>query len=266
MQQSMLLSSTHCAQCLCAIRHDTHSLAHGECSGARLRKHARTSCRRSFSLPLALVQSLHASVRSHLRRHSLRRFPSRVERCPSSLAAYRSHHLRCSDRWHARRSFAGTSFAHQSSHLTSLIRSGNFKELSLALPRSDADVLAACQVLSRNGAALRPAYQRLSLGGICRGTAFPLCESSRHRTNVPLCRRFPASRAAGCRCTRSRERGSAQFRAVMQATARPIADEKTVGPATSVVFLGILIDTVKLECRLTDERIGKAACAPAGLG
>jgi len=43
----------------------------------------------------------------------------------------------------------------------------------------------------------------------------------------------------------------------MQATARPIADEKTVGPATSVVFLGILIDTVKLECRLTDERIGK---------
>lgn len=37
----------------------------------------------------------------------------------------------------------------------------------------------------------------------------------------------------------------------------PIADEKTTGPATRVVFLGIEIDTVAMECTLTDKRVRK---------
>ena len=37
----------------------------------------------------------------------------------------------------------------------------------------------------------------------------------------------------------------------------PIADEKTTGPATTVVFLGIFIDTQLMECRLTDKRVSQ---------
>jgi len=37
----------------------------------------------------------------------------------------------------------------------------------------------------------------------------------------------------------------------------PIADEKTTGPDTSVLFLGIEIDTDAMECRLSDKRIRK---------
>ena len=37
----------------------------------------------------------------------------------------------------------------------------------------------------------------------------------------------------------------------------PIADEKTTGPCTCVVFLGIEIDTAAMECRLTDKRVRK---------
>jgi hypothetical protein len=37
----------------------------------------------------------------------------------------------------------------------------------------------------------------------------------------------------------------------------PFADEKTTGPATDVVFLGIQIDTDAMECRLTDKRVRK---------
>ena len=37
----------------------------------------------------------------------------------------------------------------------------------------------------------------------------------------------------------------------------PIADEKTTGPSTKVIFLGIEIDSEAMECRLTDKRIGK---------
>jgi len=37
----------------------------------------------------------------------------------------------------------------------------------------------------------------------------------------------------------------------------PFADEKTTGPTTQVVFLGIQIDTDAMECRLTDERVSK---------
>ena len=33
----------------------------------------------------------------------------------------------------------------------------------------------------------------------------------------------------------------------------PISDKKTVGPATTIEYLGIILDTIKLEARLPDD-------------
>lgn len=50
----------------------------------------------------------------------------------------------------------------------------------------------------------------------------------------------------------ARERDA--FQRLCERLGVPIADEKTVGPSTEVVFLGITIDTQLMECRLTDKR------------
>lgn len=34
-----------------------------------------------------------------------------------------------------------------------------------------------------------------------------------------------------------------------------LAEEKTVGPATVLSFLGIVIDTEKMECRLSEDKV-----------
>ena len=64
---------------------------------------------------------------------------------------------------------------------------------------------------------------------------------------------FVAPPADGVRAERERQ----AFEALCRILGVPIADEKTVGPATRCVFLGIEIDTDKMECRLTDKRVGK---------
>ena len=48
-----------------------------------------------------------------------------------------------------------------------------------------------------------------------------------------------------------------KFRLLAKYSILPIAEHKTFGPATSIEFLGIIIDTVKQECSLPSEKINE---------
>jgi hypothetical protein len=65
------------------------------------------------------------------------------------------------------------------------------------------------------------------------------------------------------------ERAAAQRVAVEQLCRRlgvPLAEEKSTGPVTEVVFLGIVIDTLRMEYRLSEERVHRLREQLAGLG
>ena len=38
----------------------------------------------------------------------------------------------------------------------------------------------------------------------------------------------------------------------------PLAPDKTVGPSSSITFLGIILDAVRMEARLPDDKLFKA--------
>ena len=42
----------------------------------------------------------------------------------------------------------------------------------------------------------------------------------------------------------------------------PLAMEKTEGPSTTLAFLGIILDTVKMEIRLPDDKLQRIKATP----
>jgi hypothetical protein len=53
------------------------------------------------------------------------------------------------------------------------------------------------------------------------------------------------------------KRQRAAFQQVCSELGVPLAEEKLIGPTHELDFLGVLIDTDRMECRLTDKRIAK---------
>ncbi len=64
---------------------------------------------------------------------------------------------------------------------------------------------------------------------------------------------FVAPPGSGARAAQERS----AFERLCRRLLVPLADEKSISDVTSLVFLGIEIDTDAMECRLTDKRVGK---------
>ncbi|KAJ1190327.1 hypothetical protein NDU88_007065 [Pleurodeles waltl] len=72
------------------------------------------------------------------------------------------------------------------------------------------------------------------------------------------CQVFPAKEAKqGSGRTQECTLALTQFQSMAKVFGAPLAPEKTEGPSTCLVFLGIQLDTVKMEARLPQEKVMK---------